>query len=87
MPMVWLMGMYLLVEIVTVSYTPLMLSLRRLRVGTIIGGIGFILGATLALLVLPISNGAFWLLVPYLIWSPVGTATTWQMEQLNPSEA
>jgi tryptophan-rich sensory protein len=24
------------------------------------------------------------LLVPYVIWSPIGTYTTWEMMQLNP---
>lgn len=28
-----------------------------------------------------------WLLVPYLLWSPVGTFVTWQMIQLNPLDA
>jgi tryptophan-rich sensory protein len=26
---------------------------------------------------------AAWLLVPYLLWSPVGTLVTWQMQRLN----
>jgi len=26
------------------------------------------------------------LLVPYLLWSPVGTLVTWQMQQLNRGE-
>jgi tryptophan-rich sensory protein len=29
---------------------------------------------------------ALLLLLPYLLWSPVGTLITWQMEQLNPSQ-
>ncbi|MDJ0689598.1 MAG: tryptophan-rich sensory protein [Xenococcaceae cyanobacterium MO_188.B32] len=52
-----------------------------------IGGTGFFLGAILALMVLPISTTAFWLLVPYLLWSPIGTLVTWQMMQLNPIDA
>ena len=52
--------------------------------GTIIGGTGFLLGAILAVIIAPISNTAFWLLIPYLLWSPVGTFVTWQMMQLNP---
>lgn len=78
------MGFYLLVEISISLYTLVMCRLRSLKVGTIIGGTGFLLGAILALIVLPISNSAFWLLVPYLLWSPVGTLVTWQMMQLNP---
>ncbi|HEY9740429.1 MAG TPA: TspO/MBR family protein [Coleofasciculaceae cyanobacterium] len=79
-----LMGLYLLLELVTIAYNPVMFAFRSLKVGTIIGGIGAVLGFILALLVLPISIGAFMLLVPYVIWSPIGTYTTWEMMQLNP---
>ena len=82
-----LMGFYLLVEIVISLYTLVMCKTRSLKVGTIIGGSGFFLGAILAVIVLPISAIAFWLLVPYLLWSPVGTFVTWQMMQLNPIDA
>ncbi len=79
-----LMGFYLLVEITISLYTLVMCKTRSLRVGTIIGGTGFFLGAILAVIIAPISSTAFWLLVPYLLWSPVGTFVTWQMMQLNP---
>ena len=81
-----LMGFYVLVEIVTVAYNPGMLRLRSLKVGTIIGGIGAILGILLALTVLPISGLAAALLLPYVIWSPIGTYTTWEMMRLNPAD-
>lgn len=79
-----LMALYLLLELVTIAYNPVMFTFRSLKVGTIIGGTGAVLGFILALLVLPISIGAFMLLVPYVIWSPIGTYTTWEMMQLNP---
>lgn len=79
-----LMGFYLLVEIVISLYTLVMCKTRSLKVGTIIGGTGFFLGAILAVIVLSISTTAFWLVVPYLLWSPIGTFVTWQMMQLNP---
>ncbi len=79
-----LMGFYLLVELVTIAYNPAMLRLRSLKVGTIIGGIGAVLGILLALTVLPISGLAAALLLPYVIWSPIGTYTTWEMTRLNP---
>lgn len=79
-----LMGFYVLVEIVTVAYNPGMLRLRSLKIGTILGGIGAILGIILALTVLPISGLAAALLLPYVIWSPIGTYTTWEMMRLNP---
>jgi tryptophan-rich sensory protein len=82
-----LMGWYLLVEIVTVAYIPATLRLRSLLVGTVIGGIGFILGVLIFLSVSPISQTAALLLLPYVVWSPIGTYTTRQMIDLNPEAA
>jgi tryptophan-rich sensory protein len=56
-------------------------------VGTIIGGTGAVIGIILALLVFPISSWASLLLLPYILWSPIGTYTTWEMMQLNPEDA
>jgi tryptophan-rich sensory protein len=81
-----LMGFYLLLEIVTVAYNPGMLRSRSLKVGTILGGTGAIIGILLTLAVLPISIWAAVLLLPYLIWSPIGTYTTWEMMKLNPRD-
>lgn len=83
----FLMGLYLLLEIVTIAYTPVMFRLRNLRVGTIIGGIGAVIGILLALVVLPVSGWAALLLLPYVLWSPIGTYTTWEMSRLNPEDA
>jgi tryptophan-rich sensory protein len=81
----WLiMGFYIVVETAISLYTVVMCKSRSLKIGTIIGGTGFFLGAILAVIVQPISNNALWLLVPYLFWSPIGTFVTWQMMQLNP---
>ena len=82
-----LMGFYLLVEVAISLYTPVMCKTRSLKIGTIIGGTGFVLGCILALTVLPISSTAALLLLPYLLWSPVGTFVTWQMMQLNSMDA
>ncbi|KOP27441.1 TspO protein [Hapalosiphon sp. MRB220] len=82
-----LMGCYLLLEIITVTYIPLMLRFRSLRTGEIIGSVGLVLGIVLALFVLPISRLASLLLVPYLVWSPIGTYTTEELIQLNPEDA
>jgi translocator protein len=83
----WLrMGFYLLLEIVTMSYTSVMCKLRSLKVGTIIGGTGAILSVLLAISVLPVSESATWLLLPYILWSPIGTYTTWAMMHLNPAD-
>ena len=83
----WLfMVFYLALEIAIMLYTPVMCKLRSLKIGTIIGGTGFFLGLILAILIRSISLEAFWLLVPYLIWSPIGTFVTWQMMYLNPRD-
>jgi translocator protein len=82
-----LMGLYLLLEIITVAYIPLMLRLRSLELGEKIGLGGLILSVVLLICVFPISWVAALLLVPYLVWSPVGTYTTDELRQLNPEDA
>lgn len=82
-----LMGLYLLLEVVTIAYTPVMFRLRSLNIGALIGGTGGVIGVLLTLLVLPISGWAALLLVPYILWSPIGTYTTWEMKRLNPQDA
>jgi tryptophan-rich sensory protein len=82
-----LMGGYLLLEVVILAYTPVMCNLHSLRVGTIVGGTGFFVGLVLSLWVLPVSGWAVLLLMPFLLWSPVGTFVTWQMIGLNPEAA
>lgn len=79
-----LMALYLLVELVTVAYIPATLRLRSLAVGTVLGAMGLILGIILTLLVWPISGIAVLFLLPYLLWSPIGTYTTKRMIRLNP---
>ncbi|MDJ0733869.1 MAG: TspO/MBR family protein [Nostocaceae cyanobacterium] len=86
-PTWWRMGLYLLVEILTIAYTPVMFQFRSLKLGTIIGAMGFIVAVILTLVVLPISGAAALLLLPYLLWSPIGTYTTWAMIALNPEDA
>ncbi|MGF1567626.1 MAG: TspO/MBR family protein [Nodosilinea sp.] len=80
-----LMGCYLIVEVATVAYIPATLWFRSLKVGTVLGGLGVILGFLLLLAVFQISETAALLLVPYLLWSPIGTYTTGQMIELNPN--
>lgn len=85
---IWLlMGVYLLLEITVLAYTPVMCKIRSLTIGTIIGALGFIIGLILAIMVFPINKGAFFLLLPYLLWSPIGTYVTWAMIPLNPGKA
>ncbi|MEA5627355.1 TspO/MBR family protein [Nostoc sp. UHCC 0251] len=82
-----LMALYLLVEIITVAYIPTMLRFRSLKVGEVLGLIGLISGVVLAICVLPISLMAALLLLPYLIWTPIGTYTTDELKELNPQDA
>lgn len=82
-----LMVGYLLVEIVTVAYIPATLRSRSLTVGKVLGALGVISAALLTLIVWPISGRAALLLLPYLIWTPIGTYTTSQMIDLNPDAA
>jgi tryptophan-rich sensory protein len=82
-----LMGLYLLVEIITVAYIPATLRLRSLNVGKVLGALGLILGVLLTLTILPISRLAALLLLPYIIWTPIGTYTTGRMIDLNPDAA
>lgn len=41
------------------------------------------MGVALTILVWQLSAKAALLLVPYLLWSPVGTFVTWRMQRLN----
>lgn len=81
-----LMGDYLVLELVTLAYTPVMCRTRSLTIGTILGATGFVLAALLALAVESVSIWAVVLLIPYLLWSPIGTYTTWAMISLNPRD-
>ncbi len=85
---IWLfMGGYLILEGLIMAYTPVMCKLRSLRVGTIIGATGFFWGLILALNLWKVSPWAVVLLLPYLLWSPIGTYVTWKMIPLNPMES
>jgi tryptophan-rich sensory protein len=87
-PITWLtMALYLLVEIITVAYIPIMLRFRSLKAGEVLGLVGLISGVVLAICVLPISLMAALLLVPYLVWTPIGTYTTDELKELNPLDA
>ncbi|MBD2460928.1 tryptophan-rich sensory protein [Oscillatoria sp. FACHB-1407] len=79
-----LMGLYILTEIVTTAYIPATLRSRNLKVGLTLGAIGVALGVVLTAMVWQISGSAAALMLPYLIWSPVGTYATQQMMDLNP---
>ncbi|MEO1685896.1 MAG: tryptophan-rich sensory protein, partial [Cyanobacteria bacterium J06631_12] len=77
------MGVYVLLELVTVAFTPVLFWSHSLKAASVIGAAGFMIGLVLALSVFKISLWAAVLLIPYLLWSPVGTYTTWEMDGLN----
>jgi translocator protein len=77
------MALYLLLEVAIMLYTPAMFWSKNLRAGTIVGAGGWVIGLILAILVYPVSSVGTLLLIPYLLWSPIGTYVTWVMEGLN----
>ncbi|MBF2077517.1 MAG: tryptophan-rich sensory protein [Synechococcales cyanobacterium T60_A2020_003] len=87
-PQTWaMMGFYLLLELVIVAYTPAMFWSHRLSVGAYLGLAGCVLGVILAIWVAQVSMGPALLLLPYLLWNPIGTYATWEMSKLNPEAA
>ncbi len=83
----FLMGMYAAIAILTSAYSPIVVELRSLTGGMIVGGLATIIVYILAFLVKPISRTASWLFLPYALWGPVGTYLTWVLIQLNPGVA
>jgi tryptophan-rich sensory protein len=78
-----LMGGYLGLLLLVQSYTWLICRTRSLARGTAIGLAGWLWGGALTVLVLGPSPVAALLLLPYLLWSPLGALVTWQMQRLN----
>ena len=73
-----------LVQLVLVQgYMLVICRSRSLGKGTVIGFAGWVWGIALTVAVASESMLAAGLLLPYLLWSPVGTWVTWQMRQLN----
>jgi len=77
------MAAYILLELVTIAFTPALFWTRNLKLAAYIGGTGFGVCLLLAAGVFSISIWASVLLLPYFMWSPIGTLTTWQMDKLN----
>lgn len=79
----WLMAGYAGLLVMVQSYTWLICRTRNLASGTAAGFAGWLWGVALAVLVVPRSLPAGVLLIPFLLWSPVGTFVTWRMQRLN----
>jgi len=78
-----LMAFYLIVEVAIIAYIPVTLQSRNLTLGVGVGLIGFVLGVFLTLSVWQISQLSALLLIPYLLWSPIGSYATWAIGRLN----
>ena len=77
-----LMG-YLALLVLVQSYTLVICKTRKLSSGTAIGLLGWLWGLVLAGAVQGVNHQAAQLLIPYLLWSPIGTLVTWQMQRIN----
>lgn len=77
------MAGYLVLLVLVQSYTLLICRTRRVAWGTAAGLAGWIWGLALTLATLAVSPTAALLLVPFLLWSPIGTFVTWRMQRLN----
>ena len=77
------MAAYLVLLVLVQSYTLLICRTRRLVWGTAAGLAGWFWGLGLALALLAASRPASLPLVPFLLWSPIGTFVTWRMQKLN----
>ena len=77
------MSAYIVLELVTIAFTPALFWTHSLKLASFIGGTGFVICLLLTFSVLQISGWAAVLLIPYFLWSPIGTFTTWQMDKLN----
>ncbi len=77
------MAAYVLLELVTIAFTPALFWSHSLKLASYIGAAGFIIGLCLTIGVFKVALWAAVLLIPYILWSPIGTFTTWQMDKLN----
>ncbi|MEL6492710.1 MAG: TspO/MBR family protein [Cyanobacteria bacterium J06634_6] len=78
------MAAYIVLELVTIAFTPVLFWTHSLKTASFVGGAGFVICLILVLSVLQVSGWAAVLLIPYFAWSPIGTYTTWEMDKLNP---
>jgi len=79
----WMVG-YGILEVLILVYMPVLCGLKNLRAAAIVGLTGWAWGAGMAVLLWPLCPKAVWLLLPYLLWSPVGVYVTWELIRLNP---
>jgi tryptophan-rich sensory protein len=78
------MAGYAAIGVLTTIYSPIVVNLRSLGGGLLVGALATVLVYLLAFGVKPISKTASWLFLPYALWGPIGTYLTWVLLQLNP---
>ncbi|MEO0805482.1 MAG: tryptophan-rich sensory protein [Cyanobacteria bacterium J06643_4] len=80
----WMAG-YILLELVTIAFTPVLFWSHSLKAASVVGAAGFVICVLLTVGVAGVAVWAAVLLIPYWLWSPIGTYTTWEMSKLNSS--
>ena len=79
----FIMLLYLILLLLVQSYTLVMCKQRKIKTGTLIAFAGWLWGGILLTQVVQISIISAVLLIPFLLWSPIGTFVTWQMQKIN----
>ena len=79
----YLMAGFLALLVLVQSYTFVICHTRQISNGTFLGFAGWVWGVALSINTAQVSRLACLLLVPYLLWSPVGTFVTWRIQSLN----
>lgn len=78
-----LMLLYLILLLLVQSYTLVICKQKSIKNGTLIAFAGWLWGGILFTQVIQISIISAVFLIPFLLWSPIGTFVTWQMQKIN----
>lgn len=78
-----LMALYIAVGVFTSAYSPVVVALKSLAGGLVVGGLASLGVYILAISTWSISKKAALLLLPYMLWGPFGTYLTWLLIRLN----
>lgn len=78
-----LIGLYSAIALLTSAYSPVVGGLHSLPGGLIVGGTSTLLVYTLTVYIWSTTPKAAALLIPYMLWGPIGTYLTWLLIQLN----
>lgn len=78
-----LMLLYLILLLLVQSYILVICKQKSIKNGTLIAFAGWLWGVILFTQIIQISIISAVLLIPFLLWSPIGTFVTWQMQKIN----